>query len=118
MFFTNSVEIIRTVEGMKKFSKKIKESGKLIGFVPTMGYLHEGHLSLVRKAKEENTTVVTSIFVNPTQFAPTEDLAQYPRDEKGDSAKLEKEGVAAIFIPTIKEIYPVEYQTYESIKPM
>jgi len=80
-----------------------------------MGYLHEGHLSLVRKAKEENDTVVTSIFVNPTQFAPTEDLDQYPRDEKGDSAKLKKEGVAAIFIPTIKEIYPTEYQTYVEV---
>ena len=111
----NSVKIIRTVEEMKEFSKKIKESGKPIGFVPTMGYLHEGHLSLVRKAKEENNTVVTSIFVNPTQFAPTEDLDQYPRDEKGDSAKLKKEGVAAIFIPTIKEIYPVEYQTYVEV---
>jgi len=109
------VEIIRTVEGMKEFSQKIKESGKPIGFVPTMGYLHEGHLSLVRKAKEENDTVVTSIFVNPTQFAPTEDLDQYPRDEKGDSAKLKKEGVAAIFIPTIKEIYPTEYQTYVEV---
>ncbi|RLD17545.1 MAG: pantoate--beta-alanine ligase, partial [Caldiserica bacterium] len=60
-------------------------------------------------------TVVTSIFVNPTQFAPTEDLDQYPRDEKGDSAKLKKEGVAAIFIPTIKEIYPTEYQTYVEV---
>ena len=109
------MQIIRTVEEMKKFSQKIKESGKPIGFVPTMGYLHEGHLSLVRKAKEENTTVVTSIFVNPTQFAPTEDLDQYPRDEKGDSAKLKKEGVAAIFIPTIKEIYPTEYQTYVEV---
>ncbi|MCD6107505.1 MAG: pantoate--beta-alanine ligase [Caldisericaceae bacterium] len=109
------MEIIRTVEGMKEFSQKIKESGKPIGFVPTMGYLHEGHLSLVRKAKEENDTVVTSIFVNPTQFAPTEDLDQYPRDEKGDSAKLKKEGVAAIFIPTIKEIYPTEYQTYVEV---
>ncbi len=120
MFFTqkrrkDSVEIIRTVEEMKEFSKKIKGSEKLIGFVPTMGYLHEGHLSLVRKAKEENATVVTSIFVNPTQFAPTEDLDQYPRDEKGDSAKLEKEGIATIFIPTIKEIYPVEYQTYVEV---
>ena len=111
----NSVKIIRTVEEMKEFSKKIKESGKPIGFVPTMGYLHEGHLSLVRKAKEENNTVVTSIFVNPTQFAPTEDLDQYPRDEKGDSAKLKKEGVAAIFIPTINEIYPVDYQTYVEV---
>jgi len=109
------VQIIRTIEEMKEFSKKIKESGKSIGFVPTMGYLHEGHLSLVRKAKEENDTVVTSIFVNPTQFAPTEDLDQYPRDEKGDSAKLKKEGVAAIFIPTIKEIYPAEYQTYVEV---
>ncbi|MEA3313345.1 MAG: pantoate--beta-alanine ligase [Caldisericota bacterium] len=109
------MQIIRTIEEMKEFSKKIKENGKSIGFVPTMGYLHEGHLSLVRKAKEENDTVVTSIFVNPTQFAPTEDLDQYPRDEKGDSAKLKKEGVTVIFIPTIKEIYPAEYQTYVEV---
>ncbi len=109
------MEIIRTIKEMKDFSKSVKGTGKTIGFVPTMGYLHEGHISLVRKAKNENDVVVASIFVNPTQFAPNEDLGKYPRDEKGDCDKLRNEGVSAVFIPTAKEIYADGYQTYVEV---
>jgi pantoate--beta-alanine ligase len=82
-----------------------------VGFVPTMGALHEGHLSLVRIAKEEAATVVVSIFVNPLQFAPTDDLATYPRTLEADLAQLEREGVGAVFTPAAAEFYPPGFST-------
>ena len=109
------MKVIRTVQEMKEFSKAAHRKGSSIGFVPTMGYLHEGHLSLIRAAKNNNDIIVASIFVNPTQFAPSEDLDKYPKDEKGDCDKLEKEGVAAVFIPTVEEMYPEGYQTYAEV---
>lgn len=83
-----------------------------LGFVPTMGYLHEGHLSLVRKAREDNPTVAVSIFVNPTQFTPDEDLVKYPRDIKRDIELLSSEGVDLVWIPTEEMMYPEDYQTW------
>jgi pantoate--beta-alanine ligase len=80
--------------------------GKSIGFVPTMGFLHEGHLSLMRKAREENDALVASIFVNPTQFGPQEDLDRYPRDAEGDARKCLSVGVDVLFLPTAAEMYP------------
>ena len=82
-----------------------------LGLVPTMGYLHEGHLSLVRRCWEDNSTAVASIFVNPTQFGPSEDLSTYPRDMEGDLAKLEAEGVDLIFAPDASEMYPDGFDT-------
>ena len=94
----------------------MRREGKEIGFVPTMGALHEGHLSLIRRCKEENDTTVVSIFVNPTQFGPTEDYERYPRDLEGDSEKLRSLGVDILFFPSVEEMYPEGYSTYVEVE--
>ena len=106
------MEVIRTVAKMKEKSRYWREEGKRIGFVPTMGYLHEGHLSLIRQARKENDIVVVSIFVNPTQFGPNEDYERYPRDLDRDLKLLEDIPTDAVFVPDIQEMYPLGYSTY------
>jgi pantoate--beta-alanine ligase len=108
--------IIKTIPEMKKFVSGINTSGGKIGFVPTMGYLHEGHLDLMRKALEYTPHVVVSIFVNPTQFGPNEDLARYPRDFERDERLCREVGVECIFYPEPPEIYPDGYATYITVE--
>ena len=106
------MEIVRGVRELQKLSEGWRRAGLTIGLVPTMGYLHEGHLSLVDIVREKTDRVVVSIFVNPKQFGPTEDLGKYPRDEEGDLAKLAARGVDVAFIPIVEEVYPEGYETY------
>lgn len=113
------MQVIRSISAMHALARLWQRRGARIGFVPTMGYLHDGHLSLARDARKrvgKTGKVVVSIYVNPTQFAPTEDLSRYPRDLKRDLALCRKEGVDAVFVPSDAEMYPGKaegnYSTY------
>lgn len=112
------MEIIRIPRIMQETSKRYIQRGKSIGFVPTMGALHNGHLSLFKRARQENDIVVASIFVNPTQFAPNEDLDKYPRDIEGDMEKLKNENVDILFFPGTKSIYPDIFLTFVSVEKL
>ena len=103
---------------MQQICKTILLEGNTIGFLPTMGYLHEGHLSLVRKAKEDNQFAVISIFVNPLQFSLHEDLQSYPSDREGDIQKLKNENVDIVFIPSREQMYGEEFRTKIDVGPM
>lgn len=110
------MKIIKTVKNMQKAAERLRNEGKKIGFVPTMGYLHQGHLALVRRAKQLSDIVVVSIFVNPTQFGPAEDLDKYPRDFERDSRLLKMEKTDIIFYPDAREIYPERYSTFIQVR--
>ncbi|MEC2626441.1 pantoate--beta-alanine ligase, partial [Bacillus cereus] len=105
------MKIVTTVQEMQQITSELRASGKSIGFVPTMGYLHEGHATLLRKAREENETVVLSVFVNPLQFGPNEDLDRYPRDIDRDENVAKENGVDYLFYPSVEEMYPAEQTT-------
>jgi len=109
------MKIIKTIPEMKAAISGHKSAGRTIGLVPTMGFLHEGHLSLVRAARKKADVTVVSIFVNPAQFGPKEDLKTYPRDLNRDSVMLEKEGVDYVFHPEAGEMYPQGYKTYVEV---
>ena len=109
------MKIIKTISEMRDYSRELRQAGETIGFAPTMGYLHEGHISLFEAAKSQNTKAVVSIFVNPAQFGPAEDLSTYPRDIEGDLKKCEMASVDAVFIPEAREMYPDAYSTYVDV---
>jgi pantoate--beta-alanine ligase len=110
------VEIIHTVEWMKQVSRQARAEGRLTGFVPTMGALHAGHLSLIEAARRDASPVIASIFVNPKQFGPSEDYKKYPRDLEGDRQKLEEAGVDFLFVPPVEEIYPAGFRTSVNVE--
>ena len=109
------MQVITNPKQMQNLMLSLKRQGKKIGFVPTMGYLHEGHLSLIRCSKKENDITVVSIFVNPLQFGANEDFGRYPRDFERDKSLCEKENVDFIFYPNYEEMYPEGFQTYVEV---
>jgi pantoate--beta-alanine ligase len=109
------MRIVRTVAGVREALMAPREAGARIGLVPTMGAYHEGHLTLFRTAAAECDLTVASLFVNPSQFGPGEDLARYPRDEAGDTAKAEAAGVDLLFAPDASELYPDGYETWVEV---
>jgi len=109
------MRIISKVKEMQKVADELRKEGKIIGVVPTMGYLHEGHLSLIRLAKEKSDVVITTIFVNPLQFAPNEDYDRYPRDFERDVKLAQSAGCDIIFHPSVEEMYPQNFLTYVEV---
>lgn len=108
--------IVKTIKQIRQAVAGQKKRGKRIGFVPTMGALHEGHLSLIRLAKKHSDFVVVSIFVNPTQFGPKEDYKKYPRNLKKDAALCQTAGADLIFSPNVKEVYPEGFSTFINVE--
>jgi len=113
-----AIEVINTTKRMRDRSDRMHRQGKRIAFVPTMGFLHEGHLSLMRKGRELGDDLAISIFVNPTQFGPGEDLDAYPRDLDRDLALAEKEQVDVVFTPDNTELYTEKFQTYVNLEKL
>ncbi|MFS0687887.1 pantoate--beta-alanine ligase [Sporosarcina sp. 179-K 8C2 HS] len=105
---STNIQVIETIEELQQILNRNERKDTTVGFVPTMGYLHEGHLSLVKHAKEQNDIVVMSIFVNPAQFGPGEDFESYPRDRERDIRLAREAGVDIVFIPSVEEMYPAD----------
>ena len=110
------IRVIESIKEMQSHSESLRLSGKRISFVPTMGYFHEGHLSLMKEARKTADCVVVSIYVNPTQFGPKEDFSKYPRDFERDAQMAQSVGVDVIFFPSNQEMYPSAYQTYVDVE--
>ena len=109
---------MKTVYTLSEMKKERRKLSSTVGFVPTMGYLHEGHLELVRRARMENKDVVVSIFINPSQFGPQEDFDSYPRDHERDLSLLKEAKVDIVFIPEIEDIYPPDYSTWVDVEKL
>jgi pantoate--beta-alanine ligase len=112
------MKIIKTIEEMRELRRAARKSGKRLGLVPTMGALHQGHLSLVQTARDKSDIVAVSIFVNPTQFTPHEDFAKYPRNLENDCQMLEHEYVDVIFAPSVEDMYPAGAVTWVTVEAM
>jgi pantoate--beta-alanine ligase len=110
------MKIINSAKEMQVLSESLRNQGKIVTFVPTMGYFHEGHLNLMREGRKRGDCVVISIYVNPTQFGPNEDFEQYPRDFERDRAMAERVGVDVIYHPSNQEMYPPNYSTYITVE--
>ena len=110
------MEVIETVQGMQQRVDALRSAEHTIALVPTMGFLHAGHLELMRAGKKHADKLIISIFVNPTQFGPGEDLDQYPRDTEGDLKKARDVGVDIVFMPSAGEMYQENYQTGVQVK--
>lgn len=115
-FFMEKMRVIESIKEMQSLCESLRLSGKRISFVPTMGYFHEGHLSLMKEARKTADFVVVSIYVNPTQFGPKEDFSKYPRDFERDAQMARSVGVDVIFFPENTEMYPDAYQTYVDVE--
>jgi pantoate--beta-alanine ligase len=107
------MQIVKTIAEMKALRQQLKG---VVGFVPTMGYLHAGHVALVKRARLENSTVIVSIYVNPAQFGPREDFGAYPRDLDRDLELLRKEGTDVVFVPSDKEMYPSQFSSWVDVE--
>ncbi|PKM42567.1 MAG: pantoate--beta-alanine ligase [Firmicutes bacterium HGW-Firmicutes-8] len=112
------MQVIQSIDEIKAFVRSVRGQNKTIGFVPTMGYLHEGHQTLMRKAKKQTDFVVVSIFVNPLQFGVGEDYQEYPRDLRRDSSLAEAAGADVIFAPQVREMYPQGYSTFVDVEKL
>lgn len=110
------MKIVRSIPEMKREIAPFHRKGRIIGLVPTMGALHEGHLSLMRAARRPCDVVVVSLFVNPTQFGPNEDYKRYPRDLRGDARKCKAAGADILFAPTVRQMYPQDHRTLVAVK--
>jgi pantoate--beta-alanine ligase len=113
---TEGIPCIGTVAGLRAEVRKARDEGRTIGLVPTMGALHEGHLSLIRRARTENDLVVVSVFVNPTQFGAGEDLEEYPRDLETDRRLAGDAGADLVFSPAVAEMYPPGFSTWVEVE--
>ena len=112
------MEIITTIRKMQHRAHELRMQGKCISVVPTMGYLHDGHVSLIKTAKKNSDIIITTIFVNPAQFAPHEDYANYPRDVEQDKLLAENSGTDILFLPDEKEMYPPDFETYVDVEKL
>jgi pantoate--beta-alanine ligase len=110
------MRIVKNIKQLRRILNEARRKGQKIGFVPTMGYFHQGHLALMRLAQKECEVCVVSIYVNPKQFGPKEDLSRYPRDIKRDATMIEKENVDILFIPSDNDVYPNSYLTYIDVE--